>query len=304
MKNLENLPEIADEMLDELEPDSFSWAKIVAKAEQREERKIRWNAKRAVALACSLAVVLFAGFALHNNFSKDPRQIQTVAAGGKDHPRMAALSVPRGSISLSDGKPSQNIGIWEGGSGANFPLVAAEGRYYRLLKNPTEVPENMLGRKIGAVDTFTDEPALYNANAQIISNIADEGSDIYAVSGMDGAVAAANVNGSLRVFQRVSFSGHALVGSENIMSTLGSVKPVAMRLSGVGTINDESKISMLMGMLKRADYLGSSAASKQQKLLIEFSNGIVLQLYAEDDSFYACGSFNCPDFFSTFAESL
>ncbi len=304
MKNLEHLPEIADEMLDELKPDSFSWARIVAKADKRKDKVKVWSTKRVAALACSVAVVLFAGLALYNNFAKDPRQIQTVAASGKDHLRMTALSVPRGSISLSDGQPSQNIGIWAGVSGANFPLIAAEGRYYRLLTNPTEIPENMLGRKIGAVDTFTDEPALCNANAQIISNAAAQGSDVYAVSGMDGAVVAASVDGSMRVFQRISFGGHALVGSESITSTLGSVKPVAMRLSGVGTITDESKVSVLLGMLSQSDYLGSSVASKPQKLLIEFSNGLVLQLYADEDSFYACGGFNCPDFFSTFAQSL
>ncbi|MDO5022209.1 MAG: hypothetical protein Q4E07_02575 [Eubacteriales bacterium] len=304
MKKLENLPEIADEMLKELEPDSFSWAKIVNEAAERQKPRRGFSTKRIIAFACSFAIVLFSGLTLYNNFKEDPRQIRTVAAGGKNAPQMVALSVPRGSISLSNSKPSQNIGIWASGNGGNFPLIAAEGRYYRMLTNPTAIPSEMLGRNIGSVGIFTDEPALQNANAQVISNVVPQGSEVYAVSGMDGAVVAANVDGSLRVFQRVSFSGHALVGGENLISTLGNVKPIAMRLSGVGTITDSDKISTLFATLRNADYLSASAPSKPQKLLIEFENKLVLQLYADSDSLYACGSFSCPDFFSEFAQSL
>ena len=74
------------------------------------------------------------------------------------------------------------------------------------------VSSAMLGSELGLVNEFNLEPAL--ASGDIVSNAADPGAPVYAVSGMKGAMIAANIGGSLRVFQRVSYSGTATIGGE------------------------------------------------------------------------------------------
>ena len=54
----------------------------------------------------------------------------------------------------------------------------------------------------------------------MVSNVVARGETVYAISGMSGALVAAQVDGSTRVFQRVSYAGTAIIGSETLADTL------------------------------------------------------------------------------------
>ncbi|NLJ65469.1 MAG: hypothetical protein GX337_08855 [Christensenellaceae bacterium] len=306
MKKLDKLNEIADEMFEKIEPSTTSWTEIVSKANmQNAKPKSRINARRVIAFACAFALIFFGGYSIIKNEREKQRQIKTVAAGPDNNAMTTqALAVSKGSIKLSDNVSKGRVGgIWASGSSANFPLIQAEGKYYRMLTSPSSLSESLLSRNIGEVSLFTDEPALVDSNINIISNIVSEGTNVYALKNMEGAAVAAKLDNTYPVFQRVSYGSNAIVGNENLLSTLGNAKPTALKLSGVGTITDSDSIDTLMHILSRASYLGASSGGNNI-LLLEMNNGISLQLMVDNEKLYGCGSWYCPDFFITFAELI
>lgn len=303
MNRPEELRQTADEMLGGLTAGRESYGKIMRHQGKRGFAPIQW--KRFAAAAALVVVVLGIGSLTIRQRPRVALQIETMAAGKMPQgATMSAWAVPRGSITLSDSSSAPgHLGLWAKGSGGNFPLVAVEGRYYRLLTNPTAIDTGMLGGSLGTVEVFTNEPALAAANS-IVSNVAAFGEPVYNVKGMEGAAAAAMVDGSMRVFQRVAYSGNALLGSENLSSVLGKGKVVALQLSGVGTVTDGNEVDRLMGVLKNsATYKGSSGRSGDQMLSIEYDNHIVLQLAVNGNDLSGCGVWSNPEFISAFAQS-
>ena len=230
--------------------------------------------------------------------------IESQAAGEPVIGEKLALDVPQGSISIWSAANPSFRSIWAQATGGTFPLIGVNGRYYRLLTNPTAISSSMLGDRLGTVDTFTSEPALAGKNG-ICSNVVAAGETVYAVSGMNGAVAAAQVNGQWRVFQRVSFGDSALVGNERLADTLKANAAVALELSGVGTVNDAATASRLVSVLTaNASFLRSGGGETNQSLLIQLSNGLVLQMAVNGERIIACGTWACPEFFDAFQEAL
>jgi hypothetical protein len=308
MKQLENLQSTANEMLSGLVADNKLKYRIIAEA--RSTRPAR-PARFAVALACAAALALaVTGNAIFHwlPVKNENPLIKTVAAGAPDlgnGTQSALLDVPRGSITFSDqaGTPSYR-GIWAAGAGGNFPLLRAEGRFYRLLTNPTAIDNSLLGDTLGTVGAYTSEPALASSDG-IISNIVPAGETVYAVRGMRGAMAAATVNGEIRVFQRVSFANSARVGGELLADTLRADSVTGLELSGVGTIDNTSTASALMDtLLGSAVFARSSSNETGQSLLIRLASGLVLQMSVKNDSVMACGTWDCPAFFDAFRAAV
>ena len=122
---------------------------------------------------------------------------------------------------------------------------------------------------------------------------------------MGGALVAAQVDGNTRVFQRVSYAGTAIIGSEMLADTLCDPDDVAwMELSGKGRISDTATAQQLMQTLvDYADYQGT-AMSGSGSLCIGLKNGLTLQLLVSDESVSACGTWSCPDFFEAYDEAV
>lgn len=305
MNSLEKLPQIAQECLGGLKADESLRQRIL---QHRPIQIHRALPVRALALACSLIFVLgLSAAGIHSilNAANDVPRINTLAAGSLPQGiRTRALDVPRGSITLNaSGSTPGYIGVWAGSSGANFPLIRAEGRYYRLLQNPTEIDQSMLGTSLGSVSVYTDEPALDHSSA-IISNAAPAGSAVHTLSGMDGAAIAAQVDGKLRVFQRVSFGGAALVGQESLRDTL-SGQVTGLQLSDVGIVTEQDRVSDLMKTLfSTSAYQGPATRATDQALLIQYANGIVLQMAVKGSSLIACGTWSAPDFIAAFEAAV
>lgn len=305
MSSLEKLPQITQECLGGLRADESLRQRIL---QPRLVHKRRGLPVRALAFACSVIFVLGLGAAgIHAviNLSQDVPRINTLAAGSlPEGTRTRALDVPRGSITLNtSGSTPGYVGVWASNSGANFPLIRAEGKYYRLLQKPTEIDQSMLGTSLGDVSVYTGEPAL-DQSSTIISNVAPSGSAVHNLSGMEGAAIAAQVEGKLRVFQRVSFSGAALVGQEGLRDTL-SGQVTGLQFSGVGIVTDQDQVRELMNTLfSTASYQSPATRTTDQALLIQYANGIVLQMAVKGNSLIACGTWSAPDFIAAFEEAV
>ena len=297
---LRELPE--DAGLKRIEADDMLRRRILKAASEQERKKpapVRWIAAAAVLV---LAAGIFTSVSLLNGRNNRNPMLTSQSAGtaaSLESARESGLmDVHRGTVSIYSSDVPEYRSIWARGSGANFPLVAVEGRFYRLLTVPSEVKSGLLGEKIGTIAEFTSEPALSGAAA--VSNVCPEGTEVYAVSGMKGAVAAAMVDGKMRAFQRVSFAGEALVGGETLADTLRAGQIASLELSGVGTATGGDASSLWSVLCSGAVYVNASCAESGQSLLVKLSNGSTLQLAVSGETVSGCGTWACPDFFEAF----
>lgn len=306
MKRLDQLPQIAGEALGGLKAGAQLKKRIEAAAAAPTPFKSRQRALRpalAMLCVCVLAVGLYAAMPGFHP-AVDPDTIHSIAAGQPSQtPKLRAmLDLPPGSVKLSAGTSVPEYrSIWAPKNGADFPLIAVQGRYYRLMNSPSSVPESMLGDKLGDIQEFTGEPSLSKTDS-LLSNAVAQGETVWALENMNGAAVAAKVDGSLRVFQRISYAGAARVGTETLNDTLKvSGKAVGLELSGVGTITDAAVVADLVStLLNNASYENASLISSDQSLLIQLDSGMTLQLLVKDDMVSACGSWSCPEFFEAF----
>lgn len=308
MNKLSQLPHIVEETLGGLRADDRLYQRILSGKQEAAAPRPRMPWVRAVALACSVVFVFGMGAlglnALLTNRQQGLPRMETRAAGALPEGGALSADVPQGSIvfSKSDTRPGYK-GVWAPSTGGNFPLIRVGGAFYRLLTSPASIDQNLLGAGLGDVAVFTDQPSLDAGNA-LLSNVAAEGTQVYAIRGMEGSAIAATVEGKLRAFQRVSYSGTALLGGEGLADTLtGQI--VGLQLSGVGTISDMNQAQALMNTLfSGASYQSAATRTTDQALLIRYSNGIVLQMAVQDNSLIACGTWNDADFLETFRQAV
>ena len=305
LHQLEQLSQTADRALSGLEADRHLMLRIeraAAQPPQPRKRKV-W----APALACAMALVVCVAVTVP--MLRQPRQdslITSQAAGnGVAGSERALLNMSEDSVSIGqNGTAPAYRSIWEEGSGT-FPLIGAQGRYYRMLTTPGTVSDSLLGTSLGTVAEFTTEPSLSGGDV-LLSNAAAFGTEVYEINGMGGTLVAAEVNGSMRLFQRVSFNGNALRGSEVLDDTLQISGHIArMELSDVGVITDADACEELLStLLDCATYESSGTVSGRQSLLIGLDNGLTVQLAVRDDNLSACGTWSCPEFFEAFEAAM
>lgn len=313
-ERLRQLPQIADEM--GIEAGEALKRKILRSAEEAQPPKKHsgmFILRYAVPAMCALVLIVGAAFSpwifgkqAESGQAQDPLGVNFITAGNNNAAvpgEMTGDMLP-GSIGIRPSANPSYRSIWAGAKNGNFPLIGVNGRYYRLLKNPTSIPGSLLGENLGTVNVFTDEPALAG-NSGVISNTVAEGEAVYAISGMKGAVVAARVDGEMRAFQRVSFGDSALMGGEDLSDTLRANQVVALELTGVGTINNAETARNLMGILmENASFQRSGSRETNTALLIQLDNGLTLQLAVNEERVMACGTWTCPEFFEAFQEAL
>ena len=318
MTRLTRLPDIAGRALGGLNADAQLLARIrQAAAGSKAKRHLRWQPVLAYCAAVALCVgaALWAAPMLRLTDLPGNRPSSEVlgssAAGGatlqSDSLWARAMDAPAGNVSAG--------GTTEAGSyrnlfaperNGNFPLLMVDGAAYRMLISPTNMPDKLLGAPLGEVTEYTLEPAL-STGGGIVSNIVNAGESVYTVRGMAGAMVAGYVKGGLRVFQRVSFAGTALLGSETLADTLvGAANVTAMELTNAGIVDDAAKAQALMQvLLDNATYESASVGgSETRSLLIALDNGLLIQLMVGDDTLSACGTWSCPEFFEAFTTAV
>lgn len=309
MKQLDQLPEIANRQLGGLQADTRLLARIRINAAEGRKQSYRSAPRLQVIMAACCALVLCVGgvfWAMNPGdtpiLTNENNLIDTHAAGSTTVTQAppAVGDLPEGSITMSGASARSGGSLFATGQGNSFPLITVGGATYRMLTYPDGISSSLLGSELGLVSEFNLEPAL--GSGDIVSNIAGPGVPVYAVSGMKGAMAAAKIDGSLRVFQRVSYAGTAVIGGETLEDTLCSPEEVSwLRLNGV-TVSGGQAQELMQTLLSDADF-HSTGASGSGSLQIGLNNGLILQLLVGDDTIGACGTWSCPGFFEAFAEA-
>ena len=311
IKELERLAPTADEMLSGLHADETMKRRILSAA--REEKKQPVRMPRLVpALCCAaLAVACVGVFAPRLNqtavnaaASPAPVSIDTIAAGDGQTMTMTKMADVSGTARVRAAGGSSDS-LFASTSG-DIPLVAVNGAVYRMLSTPASVQSDLLGSAVGTVNTATDEPSLADdAMAGGLSNVAEAGQTIYAVSGLDaGTAVACEVSGSMRLFQRVSYAGKGPGGQglEDTFSVRGQV--AELTLSGVGTLTGDAANDAIAVLLDHATLKSADMSARKQTLTATLNNGLKLQLGVSGDTVSACGGWSCPEFFEAFESSL
>ncbi len=303
---LRNLPADADKALGGLQATPFLKARIDRAVNEKKQGKVRFALpKWAPALCCAAVVLVLALAVIPMGDNQNGTLINSAMLGDPTQPPAGVLTADLGNggvtISTNDSTPGYR-NMWADVKGGSFPLIGVNGRYYRMMTSPKSVSSSLLGGQVSTVNEFTTEPSLSGTDV-VLSNAAEAGAAVYAIHGVDDAtLVAAEVDGKVRLFQRVSFNGNALRGSERLADTLAvSGKVVALELSGVGTVTDPDACAALLStLLGNASYQSSGSLSSRQALLIELDNGLVLQLAVKGDRLAACGVWSCPEFFEDF----
>jgi len=312
VNRLDKLPDIAQRQLGGLEANATLLCKIKLEAAERKEKPSAMRVlKPALALCCAL--VLCVGAVMTLNADNGPAAMDASeanvmmasrAAGDQALPTAepaVAADMPKGSITMSAGVKRPGGSLFAQHVGSSFPLVTLKGATYRMLESPDAVSSAMLGAELGAVTEFNLEPAL--GSGGVVSNVVPTGESIYAVGDMDGALVAAQVDGALRVFQRVSYAGTAVIGHETLRDTLCAPADVEwIEIEGLGRAEGETAQQLMETLLDYADYQ-STAFSGSVPMQIGLENGLTLQLMTGEDSVSACGTWSCPDFFEAFVQT-
>ena len=307
MKKLEQLPEIAARQLGGLEATPALLAKIKLKAaEECTPRKPAWKSVAALATAFVLLAVGAVSwqFLPKETSSGDGELMHTRSAGVEIRETEVPVTadLPSGSITLGDGRKGSSDSLFASADNGVFPMLIVNGATYRMLTYPDGISDGLLGNSLGTVNEYNVEPAL--GSGSIVSNSASQGETVYEIDGFSGALAAAKVNGSTRVFQRVSYAGTATIGNEGLNDTLCSASQVSwMTLEGVGTVEDADAQALMQTLLDNASYQ-STGMSGSGSLHIGLTNGLTLQLLVGDDTVSACGTWSCPEFFESFHEAI
>jgi len=192
-------------------------------------------------------------------------------------------------------------------SNGDIPLVSVGGAVYQMLETPRDIGASLLGGEVGAISMHDEQPSLASPKemAAGISNVAEAGSAVYAVKGVaDSTMVACEVDGSMRVFQRVSYAGKGPAGAslEDTFSVRGKVK--SAELSGVGELTGGKANEVIAVLLDNAVLKSADATARKQTLTVTLESGLKLQLGVSGDTLCGCGGWSCPEFFEAFEELL
>lgn len=305
MKRLENLRMMTDHALAGLEADEAMRQNIIRRASAGAGSVRRSVSVRKVAAVLACVAVLAASSVVFLNQPKTDFPMITSQPAGNSMTTSEPDLISRGSADIQLGiqKSGQASGsLWESGSNGTFPLVCVRGAYYRMTR---DIPSAGRGSFLGTVEEFTTEPSLSDTGI-ISSNVLNAGTEIHAVSGMEGSMIVAEVNGSERLFQRVSFNGYALLNSETLENALrASGHVISIEWSGVGTIYNRDVCESLYRLLiQRAIQESNGSLSGNETLILTLDNGIRLQMVVRNDRLSACGVWSCPEFFEAFRDQL
>ena len=317
-KSLDQLGPIADEMLGGLHADEAMRLKIKRAATTGKQTR-RAPVKRYVPAICCAALAIACVGVMGPRLNQDTKEnpvmpasepaavsIDTIAAGegaAFDGGELVADLGDNAKVRAS--VPSARTIFAKGDN--DIPLVTVDGAVYQMLTTPKDIGSSMLGGEVGAISMFDEQPSLASPKEMTagISNVAEAGSAVYAVKGMENStLVACKVDGSMRLFQRVSYAGRGPAGAslEDTFSVRGKVK--SAELSGVGELTGSKANEVIAVLLDNAVLKSADATARRQTLTVTLENGLKLQLGVSGDTLCGCGGWSCPEFFEAFEAAL
>ena len=321
LKSLDQLGPIANEMLGGLHADE-RMRLAIRRAAEANAAPARRPLRRLVPAACCAALALMCvgvtaarlgGTAPEANpsvmLAAEPTgmALDTIAAGdGSDAAAAGTLVADLGGNAMVRRAEADGESLFAAGEG-DIPLVTVNGAVYQMLATPKDVGGALLGGQVGTVQHHDAQPSLAASDALSagLSNVAAEGTAIYAISGLAETTAvAAEVDGSMRVFQRVSYAGRGPggLGLEDTFSVRGQVK--RLELSGVGELTGDAANAAIDVLLDHAVLKSADATARRQTLTVTLDSGLRLQLGVSGDTLCGCGGWSCPEFFEAFEAAL
>ena len=299
---------IADEMLGGLHADSRMKQRIEAAARQARAPRRRALRTFAPALCCAaLALCCVGVWGMQRGGQPETAQINAIAAGDGSTAVVGSTQI----ADLGDGAKvgaatPKNTSLFATAEG-DIPLVTVNGAVYRMLTSPKALSSSLRGEEIGGVAEALAEPSLATAEqlSAGVSNVAAQGAAVYAVKGLSSATTvAAEVDGQLRVFQRVSYAGKG-PGRETLEDTFDVRGQVAtLELSGVGTLTGQAANDAIAVLLDHATLKSADMTARKQSLTVTLESGVKLQLGVSGDTVCGCGGWSCPEFFEAFGNAL
>lgn len=305
---LTRLGPIADEMLAGLHADSRMKQRIEAAARQAQAPKRRALRTFAPALCCAaLALCCVGVWGMQRGGESATARIDAIAAGEGTTAVVGSTQV----ADLGDGAKvsaaaPRNTSLFATAEG-DIPLVTVDGAVYCMLTSPKTLSSSLRGDAVGQVAQALAEPSLATAEqlSAGVSNVAAQGAAVYAVKGLSSATAvAAEVDGQLRVFQRVSYAGKG-PGRETLEDTFDVRGQVStLELSGVGTLTGQAANDAIAVLLDHATLKSADMTARKQSLTVTLESGVKLQLGVSGDTVCGCGGWSCPEFFEAFETAL
>ncbi|MBR4039802.1 MAG: hypothetical protein IKJ11_06875 [Clostridia bacterium] len=315
-KSLDQLGRVADEMLGGLEADEAMRLKIMRAAAHGTPAR-RAPVRRFVpAICCAALAICCVGVAGPRLNTQDNTaapadvpvavSIDTIAAGEGEAYSGGEMMADLGDNARVRTVQSGEQSLFAAGSG-DIPLVTVGSAIYQMLETPMDIGASLLGGEVGSVQLYDEQPSLASPKEMNagLSNVAEPGSPVYAISGLaDSTMVACEVNGSMRVFQRVSYAGKGPAGAslEDTFSVRGKVR--SAELSGVGELTGDKANEVIAVLLDNAVLKSADASARRQTLTVTLENGLRLQLGVSGDTLCGCGGWSCPEFFEAFEASL
>ena len=314
-KLLDQLGPVTDEMLGGLHADEAMRLKIVRAAAEGRTPKRKPVMRFAPAVCCAaLALCCVGVWAKTRHVTDTPGMIaepmtvsiESIAAGDGAAFDGATLVADLGDNAMMRKAAPGADTLFAEGSG-DAPLVAHGNAVYQMLKTPKDIGSSLLGESLGDVALFDEQPSLASPKEMSagLSNIAPQGTVIYSLKGLSKKTAvAAEVDGGMRVFQRVSYAGRGPAGDslEETFSVRGKVK--AMELSGVGELSGDKANEVIAVLLDQAVLKSADLSARRQTLTVTLDSGLKLQLGVSGDTISGCGGWSCPEFFEAFEAAL
>ena len=316
LNSLDRLGPITDEMLAGLHADQQMKMRIRAAVNEKRRPAKRPAARTLVpALCCAALAIACVGAVNLRGVQPAPKaaEIQTIAAGdvmpGGDAVVMMMRSnqvADLGDHARVSASSASGESLFASGKG-DIPLVTVDGAVYRMLTTPKDVGNSLLGGSLGDVALFAEQPSLASAEDMHrgLSNVAQQGAVIYSIKGLAKTTAvAAEVDGYMRVFQRVSYAGKG-PGKQSLEDTFGvRGKVKRLELSGVGVLEGDTANVVIGVLLDNAALKAADASMGKQKLTVTLQSGLKLQLGVSGDTVTGCGGWSCPEFFDAFEAAL
>lgn len=314
-KSLDQLGPIADEMLGGLHADEAMRLKIKRAAQEGGVRQKKPVMRYVPAVCCAaLALCCVGVWSSTRHVTDKPGMvnepvavsIDTIAAGeGAAFDGVTLVADLNDNVMMKRSAPSGDTLFAEGSGDA--PLITIGSGVYRMLKTPKDIGSSLLGESLGDVALFDEQPSLASPKEMSagLSNIAQPGTVIYSLKGLAQTTAvAAEIDGGMRIFQRVSYAGRGPAGDslEETFSVRGKVKEA--ELSGVGTLKGDKANEVIAVLLDQAVLKSTDAASGRQTLTVTLDSGLRLQMGVSGDTLCGCGGWSCPEFFEAFEAAL
>ena len=308
MKALEHLAPIAEEMLAGLHADERMRLRIknAARAgKTRRKNRIWVPAVCCAAAVLALAVIIPGRLAPIAASTDGVVPVYAIAAGGGAQAIGQTLAdLGSGAKVRASSRGAQSLYAAADG---DIPMVALGGAVYRMLSSPADMGGGLMAGEIGTVTTHTKEPSLLSGNelSAGASNVAAQGAAVYAVAGLDVHTAvAAEVDGKMRLFQRVSYAGRGpgSLGLEDVFSVRGQVR--SAELTGRGELTGEAAQKAIDVLLDHAVLVSADETARKDCLIVTLESGLKLQLGVSGDMLCGCGGWSCPEFFEAFDAAL